>query len=142
MRRITVEIVVGFIGVYAAFALTAYKERRDQVERRHQIKRALIAEKQGGGLNLIDVPTFVALAQFYNMNSQSLSQYGQLRDFSIREILPRSAAGPNAFFVPGTTKLLPSFELYGNAMRRLGAMDQSTVSNGDSLLVRLARDTT
>ncbi|MDB4874216.1 MAG: hypothetical protein JWM41_662 [Gemmatimonadetes bacterium] len=44
MRRITLEIVIGFIGVYAAFALTAYKERRDQVERRHQIKRALIAE--------------------------------------------------------------------------------------------------
>jgi hypothetical protein len=43
-RRIALEILVGFIGVYAAFALTAYKERRDQVNRRHQIKRALIAE--------------------------------------------------------------------------------------------------
>jgi hypothetical protein len=119
LTRIALEILIGFVGVYAAFALSAYKERRDLVDRRHQIKRALIAEvrpivalarsnapaydsalaafdssvkagrpapypfvesigladhvweatKQGGGLNLIDVPTFVALSQFYNMNS-------------------------------------------------------------------------
>lgn len=46
MRRIALEILVGFIGVYAAFALSAYKDRRDLDERRHQIKRALIAEIQ------------------------------------------------------------------------------------------------
>src|SRR3954468_20626462 len=43
-RRLALEIFVGFIGVYAAFALSAYKDRRDQTDRRHQIKRALIAE--------------------------------------------------------------------------------------------------
>jgi hypothetical protein len=44
LRRIALEILVGFVGVYAAFALSAYKDQRDQIERRHQIKRALIAE--------------------------------------------------------------------------------------------------
>jgi hypothetical protein len=44
LRRITVEIIVGFVGVYAAFALSAYKEHADLIERRHQIKRALIRE--------------------------------------------------------------------------------------------------
>jgi hypothetical protein len=44
LSRIALEILIGFIGVYAAFALTAYKDRRDQVDRRHQIKRALITE--------------------------------------------------------------------------------------------------
>ncbi|HEY4131441.1 MAG TPA: hypothetical protein VGM50_12535 [Gemmatimonadaceae bacterium] len=44
ISRVAVEILVGFVGVYAAFALTAYKEHRDQIDRRHQIKRALIAE--------------------------------------------------------------------------------------------------
>lgn len=44
LRRIGIEILVGFVGVYAAFALSAYKEKRDLVDRRHQIKRALIRE--------------------------------------------------------------------------------------------------
>src|ERR1044072_6048634 len=44
LSRIALEIVIGFVGVYAAFALGAYKERRDMIDRRHQIKRALIAE--------------------------------------------------------------------------------------------------
>lgn len=44
LRRLAVEMLVGFVGVYAAFALSAYKDKRDQIERRHQIKRALIAE--------------------------------------------------------------------------------------------------
>jgi hypothetical protein len=54
------------------------------------------ATKQAGGLNLIDVPTFVALSQFYNMNSNMLAQYAQLRDFSIAEILPRQTSGLRA----------------------------------------------
>ncbi|HEY4303781.1 MAG TPA: hypothetical protein VGM82_04905 [Gemmatimonadaceae bacterium] len=40
LRRITLEIIIGFIGVYAAFALSAYKARSDAVDRRHQIKRS------------------------------------------------------------------------------------------------------
>jgi len=44
LRRLSIEVFVGFIGVYAAFALAAYKDRRDLTDRRHQLKRALIAE--------------------------------------------------------------------------------------------------
>jgi hypothetical protein len=191
LSRIALEIVIGFIGVYAAFALNAYKERRDMIDRRHQIKRALIAEirpivqvaekniagyerplaafdssikagrpapqpffeavalndhvweatKQAGGLNLIDVPTFVALSQFYNMNSNMFAQYAQLREFSIAEILPRQAGGPRAFLEPGTTNERASFAIYRRALRRLANMSRSLRSGGDSLLVRLARDT-
>ena len=191
LSRIALEIVIGFIGVYAAFALGAYKERRDLVDRRRQIKRALIAEirpivqiaesniagyelalaafdssaragrpapqafiesvalndhvweatKQAGGLNLIDVPTFVALSQFYNMNSNMLAQYGQLRDFSIAEILPRQAGGPRAFLEPGTTNERASFVIYRRALRRLANMSRSLRSGGDTLIVRLAADT-
>jgi hypothetical protein len=191
LRRIGLEIVIGFIGVYAAFALNAYKERRDLVERRHQIKRALIAEirpivvlarsngpqyliylqsfdstvkaghpmprpftesvgltdhvweatKQAGGLNLIDVPTFVELAQFYNWNSQMFAQYAQLRDFSLTEILPRLSTGAHAFYEPGTQILRPSFVVYRSALGRLSRMNLWLVNHGDSLLVRLAHDT-
>jgi hypothetical protein len=191
LSRIALEIFIGFIGVYAAFALGAYKERRDMIDRRHQIKRALIAEihpivqvaenniagyervlaefdssvkagrpapqpfiesvalndhvweatKQAGGLNLIDVPTFVALSQFYNMNSNMFAQYAQLREFSIAEIMPRQAAGPRAFFEPGTTTERASFVIYRRALKRLANMSRSLRSGGDTLLVRLARDT-
>jgi len=191
LSRIALEIVIGFIGVYAAFALGAYKERRDLIDRRHQIKRALIAEirpivriaenniagyervlaefdssvkvgrpapqpfiesvalndhvweatKQAGGLNLIDVPTFVALSQFYNMNSNMFAQYAQLRDFSIAEILPHQAEGPRAFLEPGTTNERASFVIYRRALKRLANMSRSLHSGGDTLLVRLARDT-
>lgn len=191
LSRIALEILIGFIGVYAAFALGAYKERRDMIDRRHQIKRALIAEirpivevsenniagyeralaefdssikagrptpkpfiesvalndhvweatKQAGGLNLIDVPTFVALSQFYNMNSNMFAQYAQLREFSIAEILPRQAGGPRAFLEPGTTTERASFVIYRRALKRLANMSRSLRAGGDTLLVRLARDT-
>ena len=191
LSRIALEIIIGFVGVYAAFALGAYKERRDMTDRRYQIKRALLAEirpivqiaenniagyeralaafdssvkagrpapqpfiesvslndhvweatKQAGGLNLIDVPTFVALSQFYNMNSNMFAQYAQLREFSIAEILPRQADGPRAFLEPGTTNERASFVIYRRALRRLANMSRSLRSGGDTLLVRLARDT-
>jgi hypothetical protein len=190
LSRIALEIFIGFVGVYAAFALSAYKDRRDVIERRHQVKRALIAEirpivalarsnrpqyqrfldafdssatagrpsphpfleaaglsdhvweatKQAGGLQLIDVPTFYQLSEFYNMNSQMFAQYAQLREFSIAEILPH-AREANAFFEPGTTTLRPSFIIYRQALKRLVNMNGSLVSGGDSLIARLARDT-
>ena len=99
------------------------------------------ATKQAGGLNLIDVPTFVALSQFYNMNSNMLAQYAQLREFSIVEILPHLAGGPRAFLEPGTTNERASFVIYRRALRRLANMSRSLRSGGDTLLVRLARDT-
>jgi hypothetical protein len=191
LSRIALEIVIGFVGVYAAFALSAYKERRDLIDRRHQIKRALIAEirpivalaasnapgydqflssfdstvtagrpaphafldavglsdhvweatKQAGGLSLIDVPTFVELSAFYNMNSNMFAQYAQLREFSIAEILPRQAGDPRAYYEPGTTNVRASFVIYRRALKRLGNMNRSLVSGGDTLIARLARDT-
>lgn len=191
LRRLAVEMLVGFVGVYAAFALSAYKDRRDQTERRHQIKRALIVEvkqiaalsranaggwgplaakfdssaaaghprsyafiepvnvnahvweatKQAGGLNLIDVPTFVMLADFYNRQSQMYAQYNELRDFYASEIMPRLSKRPESFYLPGTRTLLPQFGIYHYALKRLGGMDSTISRLGDTLLVRLAKDT-
>jgi hypothetical protein len=191
LSRIALEIVIGFVGVYAAFALSAYKDRRDLIDRRHQIKRALIAEirpmvalaehnesgyreflaafdssakagrpaphpfietvsladhvweatKQAGGLNLLDVPTFVDLAAFYNGNSQMFAQYAQLREFSLTEILPRLGGGPEAFYEPGTRTLRASFGVYRAALRRIDGLNRSIIVEGDSLLRRLVRDT-
>jgi hypothetical protein len=42
--RPALELVVVFIGVYAAFALSEYESRRDATERRHQLQAALVSE--------------------------------------------------------------------------------------------------
>jgi hypothetical protein len=42
--RLGLELLVVFIGVYAAFALSRYEARRDARERRHQLQNALVRE--------------------------------------------------------------------------------------------------
>jgi hypothetical protein len=42
--RLVFELVVVFVGVYAAFALNAWQNRRQAAERRHQIVQALVRE--------------------------------------------------------------------------------------------------
>jgi type II secretory pathway pseudopilin PulG len=44
MVRLGVELLVVFIGVYAAFALSRYEARRDATERRRQLQNALVHE--------------------------------------------------------------------------------------------------
>jgi hypothetical protein len=194
LRRITLEIVVGFVGVYAAFALTAYKERMDLIERRHQLKRALIREiipivdiskrnaglydrfltrfdsavkaggrptprpfveplaismdiwegtKQSGGLDVIDVPTFVRLSEFYNSWSRMVAYYAQLRELSVNVILPNADRNSEVFYDPKTGALRPQIDvLYRTDLRILDNISVSTVKSGTEMIAILARDTT
>lgn len=192
LRRIILEIVIGFIGVYAAFALTAYKEHADAIERRHQIKRALIREmiplvrvsknnagmyrksldhldsavkaggkpiprpfvepvalsmdvwegtKQSGGLNLIDVPTFVRVSDFYNSWNTMLAYYSQVRELSIGVILPNMGRGLDAFYDPKTGALRPVFEMYRIDLRSLDNLSGDAAKSGAEVITILARDT-
>jgi hypothetical protein len=193
MRRIGLEMLIGFVGVYAAFALSAYKERRDLTDRRHQVKRALIRElqplvenarrnagaygtmlasfdssvkagkkpiphafieplglgmhvfeatKQAGGMNLIDVPTFVRLSDFYNAWSEAAVFYGQLRDLSVNVILPNVDRGPDAFYDARTGALRPEVRrLYYYDLGALDNLSRTMVKEGTALIGELARDT-
>jgi hypothetical protein len=53
LRTIALEVLIGFVGVYAAFALAGWHERRELAERRQQIRLALVEEirdiKRGTG---------------------------------------------------------------------------------------------
>jgi hypothetical protein len=194
LRRITLEIVVGFVGVYAAFALSAYKEHADMIERRHQIKRALIREiiplvdvskrnagtyrsflvrfdsavkagakpmphpfveplalsmdvwegtKQAGGLNLLDVPTFVRVSQFYNSWNRMSAYYAQLRDISVNVILPNAGTNMEVFYDAKSGALRPEFQLvYRTDLRVLDNISANAARNGDEVIAILARDTT
>jgi hypothetical protein len=44
IARLALELVVVFIGVYSAFALSEYQARRDAAERRQQLQDALVRE--------------------------------------------------------------------------------------------------
>lgn len=44
LLRLGLELVVIFVGVTAAFALSEYESRRDDAERRHQLQAALVQE--------------------------------------------------------------------------------------------------
>jgi hypothetical protein len=46
ITRLAFELVVVFIGVYAAFALSQYEARRESAERRRQLQDALVREIQ------------------------------------------------------------------------------------------------
>ena len=63
---LALELVVVFIGVYAAFAISEYQRRRDVDERRHQIQAALVNEIRDIASNTRRVATSLPLqlAQF------------------------------------------------------------------------------
>jgi hypothetical protein len=42
--RLGLELIIVFVGVYAAFALSQYEARREAAERRHQLQDALVRE--------------------------------------------------------------------------------------------------
>jgi hypothetical protein len=192
LRRIMLEIIIGFVGVYAAFALSAYKEHADAIDRRHQIKRALIREiiplvevskhntgdylafltkfdsevkagakpvprpfvepialsmdvwegtKQAGGLNLIDVPTFVRVSEFYNSWNRMIAYYSQVRDLSVNVILP-NAGKLDAFYDAKTGALRPEFQLmYRADLRVLDRVSVTSAKIGADVIAILARDT-
>jgi len=194
IRRMSVEIFVGFIGVYAAFALSAYKDKRDLIDHRHQIKRALYHEvqslfensrrnsaeggyrqilaefdsavksgkrplprtfieplglsmhiwdatKQSGGLDIIDVPTFVQLSDFYNNWSEMSVFYGQLRDLSLNSILPLVPNGASAFYDSKGELRYDIRHVYYYDLQSLANLTAGSVQEGSSLLAVLAKDT-
>lgn len=194
IRRMSVEILVGFIGVYAAFALSAYKEKRDLVDRRHQIKRALYHEiaplvansrrnaanggyrgilssfdsavkagakpmprtfieplglnmhmweatKQSGGLDIIDVPTFERLSEFYNNWSEMSVFYGQLRDLSLNTILPLVPKGADALYDAKGDLRYDIKHVYYFDLRSLENITNESLKSGTALLATLAADT-
>ncbi len=99
--------------------------------------------KQAGGLNLIDVPTFVRVSQFYNSWNTMLAYYGQLRDLSVNVILPNAGKNIDVFYDPKSGELRPEFRLvYRTNLRVLDNVSGEAVKNGTEVIAILARDTT
>jgi hypothetical protein len=183
-----VDLLVGFAGVYAAFALTAYHEAQETAARRRQVRRALAEEVrqiahgtraaaagtgrwlatydsavaaggrpnlppilsadrfdthawtatlQGGGLALLDVPTFYRLSAFYNQVGRGFEQISQLRGLSETMLLPHADEGPARLYDPATGRLRPQYGWYRAGMAQLHRIATDASASGDSLAAAL-----
>jgi hypothetical protein len=189
LSALALELLVVFVGVYAAFALAAWdRQRQDDVKRR-QLTRALVAEVRGttniarigaanldtliahfesarvrgehprppallaithadpniwnatvaaGGIDLIDVPTFVQLSRFYNAVQGGLDSYQQMRRLSESQLIPHAGDPIDTIYVPGTNDLQPMYAWYPELLAQLRAVADIVIARGDSVLTRIA----
>jgi hypothetical protein len=189
LGALALELVVVFVGVYAAFALTAWDQGRQNADKREHLRQALLAEVRGtnviahgsqaalqqllgqfeasrlrgehpvprpmlsetrvdpnvwnatvaaGGINLIDVETFVQLARYYNGVQAGLESNQTLKRLSETQLIPHQGDPPASFYVPGTNELRPEYTWYPAVLQQLEAVSGIVAARGDSLIARLA----
>ena len=165
--RWTAELVLVFVGVYAAFWLNNYQQHREDAGRRDQIlaaleqqlrkgiesgkinrakqeqeaaefRRALDAGEmpslkpfvfttdysptdwatmlQSGGIQLLDVPTLMAVRNDESVIRWGLSRMAWYQKLSDDLIVPNLDQGISFFYDPATKKLRKRFEIYPDAL--------------------------
>ena len=165
--RWTAELVLVFVGVYAAFWLNNYQQHREDAGRRDQIlasferqlregiksgkinrakqeqkaaefRRALEAGEmpplqpfmfitdysptdwatmlQSGGVQLLDVPTLIAVRNDESVIRWGLSRMAWYQKLSDELIVPNLDQDISFFYDPATKKLRKRFEIYPDAL--------------------------
>ena len=165
--RWVAELVLVFVGVYAAFWLNSYQQHRQDAERRDQIlasleqqlsegiksgkisrakqeqeaaefRRALDAGEmpplkpfvfttdysptdwatmlQSGGVQLLDVPTVMAVRYDESVIRWGLSRMAWYQKLSDELIVPNLDQDISFFYDPATSKLRKRFEIYPEAL--------------------------
>lgn len=77
LRRLLFELAVVFVGVYAAFALSAWQARREAAERRRQVERALVREIRDITTNTRRAAAWSGqMAEFYEAGGRLQPKYG------------------------------------------------------------------
>lgn len=184
------QLVIVFLGVYAASWVAGRQADANEARRRAQLRRALITELRdvtagtrqaaagtggilayydsawraggrprlqpildpvrvrphmweatvvGGGVELLDVPTFYRLSQFYNDLEGGFDLIAQLRALSESQLVARTDAPPSEFYDPGTGQLRQRYAWYPNTIRRLNVLAERLTARGDSLAAALER---
>lgn len=187
LAALALELLVVFVGVLAAFELSAWQERRSRLEKGQQLRVALRAEVAGvtrraaraadglprrlaildslvqagarpaltphleplrvhssvweavrntGGLELLPVPLYLELSDFYNELSNGFEQIAQLQRLSEQELIPLLDRGPAAFYGEDGA-LRPRFRWYFDLQRGLADQSRGLARQGarlDSLL--------
>jgi hypothetical protein len=182
------QLVIVFLGVYAAAWVADREADRARDRRRLQLRRALVLELRdvvrgtrgaaagtgriiayydsawaaggqprlepildpvgvtphiweatvaGGGVELLDLPTFLRLSAFYNELRAGFDLLSQLRVLSETELVPLGDAPGSAFYDPATRRLRRRFAWYPANVRRLHALAKRLTVHGESLVTAL-----
>ena len=86
-----------------------------------------------GGLELLDVPTFYRLAEFYNELEGGFSILGHLTALSDSYLVPLADEPATVFYEPGTTRLRRRYGWYIQDVRRVNQLAERLAARGDSL---------
>ncbi|CAA9300264.1 MAG: hypothetical protein AVDCRST_MAG11-777 [uncultured Gemmatimonadaceae bacterium] len=184
------QLVVVFIGVYAASWVADREAAQARERRRAQLRRALVTElrdatrntrgaarstaaalafydsswKAGarpplqpftdpvrwtpqmwnatvsaGGLELLDVPTFYALSEFYNELSSGFDVLGHMSALSDRYLIPVADQPAAEFYEPNSARLKARYRWYIASTRRVNRIAERLTARGDSLADLLER---
>jgi hypothetical protein len=90
-----------------------------------------------GGINLIDVETFVQLARYYNGVQAALESNQTLKRLSEQQLIPHQGDPPASFYVPGTNDLRPEYTWYLALLQQLEEVSGIVAARGDSVIKRL-----
>ena len=90
-----------------------------------------------GGIDLIDVDTFVQVARFYNAVQAGLEDFEQIKRLSEARLLPVGGQPATAFYAPGTNELKPEYQWYPAMLGQLLDVGGIVVARGDSALASL-----
>jgi len=183
--RPVLELIVVFVGVYTAFALSEYRVAQEAEAHRDQIHQALIREieqitvrtrwaaenmsgivasydssiaagampalqpmiepirvrshmweatLQSGGMNLLDVPTFYRISEYYNALNAGFEQLAQLRELSETVLIPNLGRGPEEFYDPLTKTLRPKYAWYLDGLRRAADLAGDITRLGEGIV--------
>src|SRR6266481_5378683 len=111
--RWVAELVLVFVGVYAAFWLNNFQQHREDAQRRDQILASLV---QSGGVQLLDTKTLMAVRGLESVIRWGLSALARYQKLSDELIVPNLDQDISFFYDPATKKLRKRFELYPEAL--------------------------
>lgn len=86
-----------------------------------------------GGIELIDVDTFVELARFYNAVQAGLESAQALKRLSEQMLVPRLGEPAASFYREDGRTLRPEFQWYPDLLAQLGEISGIVIARGDSV---------
>ena len=97
------------------------------------------ATVSAGGLELLDVPTFYALSEFYNELSSGFDVLGHMSALSDSYLLPVADRPASEYYEPNSTRLKARYRWYVASTRRINRIAERLTVRGDSLADLLER---
>src|SRR5437870_5017454 len=115
LGRWLAELILVFVGVYAAFWLNNYQQGKEQAKRHDQIL-AYLEQRLEDGISSADTKTLTVLRQLESTVRGDLSAITHFEKLSDELIAPNLDQDISFFYDPVTKKLRKRFEKYPQAL--------------------------